>query len=366
MRTLVLITLLSLCVPLLSSAPLSASAQEQAEFVCPMHPEVTASKQGECPKCGMKLVAKSGRKNGEPAPVQKLGDADGAPNEGAEESFTCPMHLEVRSAVQGKCPLCGMALVPAVPALGDDFEIRVVSTPKTPKAKEKVSLRFSIYNPKTGQQVNKFALLHEELLHLFIVSQDMSEFQHIHPKLEADGSFVIDTLLPQPGRYKLYMDFYPAEGIPQVLQANISTAGYGNDLLAGTVRLKPDSVFEKVVNGMKVVLRLDPAEIIAGRPATLKYELTDAKTGEPVRDLLPYLGAWGHTLILSADQTDYVHSHPVELVADAEKGSKLKGGPVVTFEAMLPRPGAYRVWTQFLRGETLSTVSFTITAEQLK
>ncbi|HKY03715.1 MAG TPA: heavy metal-binding domain-containing protein [Blastocatellia bacterium] len=353
---------MSLCVPAVSFSPRLASAQEQATFVCPMHPEVTASKQGDCPKCGMKLVAKSDKKS-EEAAVQREA---AAPESGSEESFTCPMHLEVRSPVQGKCSLCGMALVPAVPALGDDFEIRVVSTPKAPRPNEKVSLRFSIYNPKTREQVKKFALLHEELLHLFIVSQDMNEFQHIHPRLEADGSFSIDTRLPQPGRYKLYMDFYPAEGIPQVLQANLSTAGYSNDILAGTARLKPDAVFEKVVNGIKIVLKLDPTEIIAGRPATLRYELTDARTGEPVRDLLPYLGAWGHTLILSEDQTDYVHSHPVELVPEQENRSALRGGPVVTFEAMLPRPGAYRVWTQFLRGQTLSTVSFTIAAEQLK
>ena len=27
-------------------------------YTCPMHPEVTADKEGRCPKCGMKLVPK--------------------------------------------------------------------------------------------------------------------------------------------------------------------------------------------------------------------------------------------------------------------------------------------------------------------
>jgi hypothetical protein len=30
-----------------------------------------------------------------------------------EKDFTCPMHLEVRSTTPGKCPKCGMDLVPA-------------------------------------------------------------------------------------------------------------------------------------------------------------------------------------------------------------------------------------------------------------
>jgi len=36
------------------SAPLGA-------YVCPMHPEVTASEAGRCPKCGMKLVPRESR-----------------------------------------------------------------------------------------------------------------------------------------------------------------------------------------------------------------------------------------------------------------------------------------------------------------
>jgi hypothetical protein len=31
----------------------------------------------------------------------------------------------------------------------------------------------------------------------------------------------------------------------------------------------------------------------------------------------------------------------------------------------MPRPGNYRIWTQFQRGDRLSTVSFTIHAEPL-
>lgn len=35
-----------------------------------------------------------------------------APNVTATDAYTCPMHSDVRDAAPGKCPRCGMALVP--------------------------------------------------------------------------------------------------------------------------------------------------------------------------------------------------------------------------------------------------------------
>src|SRR5262249_37188183 len=156
---------------------------------------------------------------------------------------------------------------------------------------------------------------HEKLFHLFLVSQDLSQFQHIHPAFNADGSFSIETTLPVSGRYKVYCDFYPVEGSPQVLQQSLVTAGYKEDLFTASARLKPDEKLTRVCEGekitkenadnlgvmysslkskpldpLKVELKIEPEPIIAGKLATLKYHLTDAKTGEPVKDLAPYLG----------------------------------------------------------------------------
>jgi FtsP/CotA-like multicopper oxidase with cupredoxin domain len=63
-------------------------------YVCPMHPEVTATEPGTCPKCGMKLI---------PGPAETL----------ASSSYICPMHTEVTSAEPGTCPKCGMKLIPS-------------------------------------------------------------------------------------------------------------------------------------------------------------------------------------------------------------------------------------------------------------
>jgi hypothetical protein len=331
-----------------------------------MHPEVQSSKPGDCPKCKMKLVAQKPKATtATPATQPALTQSTSREVVPQADSYMCPMHPDVRSNAPGQCPKCKMTLVAVNPEMPDEFDLRLDATPRMPKASEPVKLHFRVFNPRTGEQVKDYQITHDKLFHLFIVSQDMNVFQHIHPTLETDGSFTIETELPRAGQYKVYSDFYPTIGTPQVLQRTLITAGYKSDLVAGLPRLAPDTTFAKTVDSIKIALTLEPAQIIAGQPVTLKYHLTDAKTGEPVRDLVPYLGAMGHTLILSEDQTDYVHSHPEEEIAPTADRAKVRGGPDVAFGAFLPRPGNYRIWTQFQRGDRLTTVSFTVRAERL-
>jgi P-type Cu+ transporter len=85
----------------LQPAPAAAASphvHDDAEYTCPMDPEVRQKWPGACPKCGMAL---------EPvvaAPVTKT-------------EWTCPMHPEIVRDAPGSCPICGMALEPRVVTL---------------------------------------------------------------------------------------------------------------------------------------------------------------------------------------------------------------------------------------------------------
>jgi hypothetical protein len=321
--------------------------QEPVSYVCPMHADVQSKAPGNCPKCNMKLVASKGAG-------------------GTEDFYVCPMHADVMSNQPANCPKCKMKLVKSAPPETDEFILRMKTTPAAIKPGQKAQFRFSIFHPTTEKQVKDFNLLHDMPFHLFVVSQDFEEFQHIHPEKQPDGSFTIETVLPRPGYYKIFCDFYPAGGLPQVIHRNLVTAGYRGDLIASQARLVPDTSLTKTIEGTRFELKLEPANPVSGFGAELRYHLVDEKTGAPVDDLKPYLAAWGHTLILSEDGTDYLHSHPSTMIPEDVDRALLKGGPDVVFETFFPRPGNYRIWSQFLRDKKLFTVSYTIAVPRLR
>ena len=192
----------------------------------------------------------------------------------------------------------------------------------------------------------------------------MTDFQHVHPEMRPDGSWEIDVTLGRPGYYRVISDFVPTGGSPQFIARTLVTADYTGNLLSQRARLEEDVAAAKTIDGIQAAVSLEPAILVAGEYGHLRFTLTDDKTGEPIRDLQPYLGAFGHTLIMSEDLRDAVHSHPSPgPQSDVTRGF---GGPEVTFEGYLPRPGLYRAWTQFLRQGKLTTFSFTFRVRTLE
>ena len=275
--------------------------------------------------------------------------------------YYCPMHPDVTAATPDKCVRCGMALV-----VGDPFDLReyvldVETTPRAPRAGEPFRLRFTVRHPSTHAVVDTFALVHDKPYHLFVISQDMTSYDHIHPEQQPDGAYAIDVTLPRPGYYRLFSDFLPVGGAPQVIPRVIVTAGFTSDLAASQAQLAPDTTLRQTAGDMAVTLALPSTGLVAGREETLRYRIEDARTGAAVTDVEPYLGAFGHTLVMSADTLQYVHAHPVELLPDAAMGpTQPVGGPMLTFKAMLPKPGRYRLWTQIKRRGVVSTAAFTV------
>lgn len=322
------------------AAPAQPPAQAPpaaAAYMCPVHPDVMSALPGKCPRDGKELVA--------------------APS----SAYVCPMHPDVMSATPGRCPRCNMDLVAGSPIAMPDFRLHVETTPRVVRSGQLTKLRFTVRHPLSGAQAKDFALMHDKLFHLFVVSRDMEEFAHIHPEHHPDGSFTIEHTLPKPGHYVLYSDFLAMGGGPQVVATPIVTAGVDTDIVASQARLKPDMPWMRTADGVKVELLNEPSTFLGGEEIDLLFKFTNASTDAPITDLQRYLGAFGHLLILSEDMTEYVHAHPRE-ETQPDPSAPPTGGPEVIFDALPPKPGRYRAWLQFQRNDKLTTVSFTFAA----
>jgi hypothetical protein len=273
-------------------------------------------------------------------------------------AWFCPMHPEVTAAeAGGRCRKCGMALVAGDPFDTREYSLEVTTAPAAVKAGVPVTLHLTVRHPGTNAVITGYEVVHEKRFHLFVVSRDMEFFQHIHPEQLPDGTWTIQVTLPKPGDYQILSDFLPTGGSPQFIGRTLETVDFAGDLESEIPHLRPDVDVTKTVGSVTAHVDLEPSTLVEGQFGHLAFTLTDAKTGRPITDLQPYLGAFGHALILSEDMRDYVHSHPFEDLDGVAKGFS---GPTVTFEAYMPKAGRYRAWSQFQRNGEVVTIPFTI------
>ena len=266
-------------------------------------------------------------------------------------AYWCPMHPDVRGVAGDRCAVCAMALVPMPHDVGRASWLDVAEGSRALSAGREERLRFVVRDARDGSVVRAFAQLHDRLLHLFIVGHDLEYFAHVHPSLQADGTFEQTISLPRAGAYRLIADFAPEGAMPELLQKTIVTAGF-----TGSVRPSADPAVDlgdKTIDGVRV--RLTTPDPVAGREQLLTFELEDAATGSPVTDLEPYLGAAAHLLTVSGDLETAAHSHPVAEISNA-------AGPRVVFQFLFPGAGPYRMWVQFQRHGRVFDAPFTVRA----
>ncbi|MBA2302867.1 MAG: hypothetical protein H0W08_09555 [Acidobacteria bacterium] len=188
--------------------------------------------------------------------------------------------------------------------------------------------------------MTRFSVVHEQKLHLFIVTPDLGYFAHVHPEQRDDGGFVLQHALPA-GEYMVVADFLPEGGTSQMVQKAI--------IVMGTPSTPPETAGAE---GLRVQMKTQ--DLGAGKHACLTFTVTDARSGQPVTDLQPYLGAPAHLFMIRGDLRDAVHVHPEDRVA---------AGPTVAFHPLIPAPGRYKVWVQFQRGGRISTTAFEFTVD---
>jgi hypothetical protein len=255
----------------------------------------------------------------------------------------CPMDKDIRSNQEGYCSRCGMKLVSGLPE-PVAYHLDLSVTPRPPKVGEKAHLQFSIHDPWKNLPVKTFQLVHEKLLHMFVINENLQVFVHDHPTLGIDGDFHYDLRFPDGGMYRVLADFYPEGATPQLIPTTVIVPGP-----APKPAVLTRDYSAKDAENMQVGLVTEPPQPIAGDKTQLRLTI---KPGDGIER---YLGAWGHALAASDDLIDLIHEHP--FIAD--------GGPNIQFNIVFPRARMYRVWVQFQRKGVVNTVHFDIPVNAL-
>jgi hypothetical protein len=225
----------------------------------------------------------------------------------------------------------------------DTNGLRFVPTDTRFTPDDPVDWRFHIVT-SNGDIVTEFDEAHGQRSHLIVVRRDLTRFQHLHPTLDADGTWRVGEFsLPDPGVYRAFVDL--------VVDSRPTTLGF--DLFASgpmEVTPRPDTSHRATTDGYDIELRTDA--ILAGESVELAFEISS--DGESVPRLDPYLGALGHLVALREGNLAYLHVHPEETSPDSGR---------VVFGAQFPTPGRYRLFLQSKPDGTLITTQHDIRIE---
>ncbi len=199
--------------------------------------------------------------------------------------------------------------------------------------------RFRI-DDEDGETVREFDLEHERRMHLIVVRRDFTEFQHLHPRQLADGSWEVEADLSEAGVYRVFADFSTA-GNSLTLATDLFVPGQ-----FAPRPLPAPSQHADAGDGYEVTLESAPPRSGGTNPA----RFTVSRHGREVDSVEPYLGADGHLVALREHDQAFLHTHP--------QGDPGGPGPIA-FAVEYPTAGSYRLFLQFKHQGVVRTAAFT-------
>ena len=290
------------------------------------------------------------------------------------------------------------------------LNVMLYTNPQIVRAGMPVMLTFHLTDAN-GEPISDLMVHHDRVLHVLVVGENLQIIGHIHPEdfesrdimAELEGKYTVHFTFPAAGKYILAVD---------VMTADAEFAEYVYVDVKGEERLAammPDFRREKVIVGYtdegsdrytKAVFLNDeertpiyhvkmevPEQIKAGEMIHITYHFS--RNGEPLTDLVPFLGAPMHFAIVSTRLDGVVHTHGTVpgsedtnkmMVKDLHTGHKMKKapttghqhygstpekfGPTVMLMTTFPEAGVYQIFGQLKHVDQILWPSFMVEVEK--
>jgi hypothetical protein len=265
------------------------------------------------------------------------GQSTGMSHSGAHARSSMP-------GMSGSMP--GMSM-PSGNGLSGSVSGYTLNVHRQPMAGMAMPLTFTI--TRGGEPVTVFDPEQTKLMHFYLIRNDLTGFQHLHPTMNDAGTWSVTPSALTAGKYRVYTQFLPhadPNGGALVTSRPITVAGK-----AASGAALPAPSGSTTVDDYTVA--------VTGRPnagTETPLQISVSKNRKPVADLQPYLDTYAHVTAVHAGDLAFAHLHP----AGATHGDH--GGPTLTVHANLPVAGKYRMFIQFKTANHLHTAAITLSA----
>ncbi|MBW3519259.1 hypothetical protein KO524_08785 [Flavobacterium sp. NKUCC04_CG] len=221
-----------------------------------------------------------------------------------------------------------------------EIAVKISTTPAVIEAGKSTNLAIAVTD---GLKPISLEEAHEMKMHLLLVSEDLSWFDHIHPQEQKDGTYTISETFPNGGNYLIFTDYKPVGLAGAVDMQKVEVTGAP---VVSKMDYKPKLVAE--VDGYKMTL-LNGADFKTNGSQDLQFSVE--KNGKKLveSDFENYLGAKAHIVMIGKEDKDFLHIHPI---SD-------KRFPIYA-QTTIKKAGTYRMWAQFQINGKLHTADFTV------
>ncbi len=234
----------------------------------------------------------------------------------------------------------------------EPYSVNLKYNPIIPEAEQPTLITIEIIEKQTRKRIKEFDILHEKLMHVIIVSEDLSHFSHIHPVFDVEkGMFTVYHVFSEIKKYKIWVDFKPKN-------ANQTLVSFNLDTMIGTydksISITKERQYTKKIDKNHYVKLSIPKEIEPNKLVEITFIILD-QNSNPITELTPLMGSGGHTVIISSDLKEFLHVHPTK-----EVSSNWKGGTAISFNTVFPQSGLYKAWGQFQHQNVIITADFVL------
>jgi hypothetical protein len=278
------------------------------------------------------------------------------------------------------------------------YRLTLSLDPTPPRAGQQTHLTYRVIDTGTNQPLQNLQILHERVLHTFIVSNDFRTFAHTHhedflPLTENDlstATFHYPYTFPHAGEYFVGSEF-THKGRSWIKRFTVTVSGESAPRAAPAVQSDTELHRVKSFGPYQVSLRTSPDPPVAGYDTELVCHLT--RNGAQVTDLALYLGTEVHMATWRRDGEHFGHQHPytpdmAAMMTHMRKGKETRTardhtnnsqdmaqmmarfmqrpakqvyhGPEVPVRHIFPAAGTYKLFFEYAPGGKILLVDFVV------